>query len=330
MKSSVKFLASVVGMAGLSLSISLPTLAQNSPSQNDPAPSPGSGVMNQPSGNQPGMMNQPGMSQPYQSQAPGMSSTAVSVPSMTEDMSIVSIVSESPSFRLFNSLLRLAATEEPELLANLMGDSGKYTVFAPTDRAFAALPEGTIRTLVQPENRDALVDLLSYHIVPGEVTSAEAGSVAFGSNDIDRGLTPPSGDFRPNDPTGNAIVPPGGIGDNNTTSSPGGSPSSSDTDLDQDAGSAPPSGELNPNENVGNVDRSDVIEPTEVGAEDSNNSSSPRITADRATGNVMVGNARVIGADIQANNGIIHAVDSVILPPGFQADLSSSTNSSMR
>ncbi len=51
-------------------------------------------------------------------------------------------------------------------------NSGLYTVFAPTDAAFAALPAGTVEKLLLPENRDQLVTLLTTHVVAGEVTAA--------------------------------------------------------------------------------------------------------------------------------------------------------------
>ena len=46
-------------------------------------------------------------------------------------------------------------------------------MFAPTDAAFAKLPEGTVESLLKPENRDKLVAILTYHVVPGEVTAAD-------------------------------------------------------------------------------------------------------------------------------------------------------------
>ena len=47
------------------------------------------------------------------------------------------------------------------------------TVFAPTDAAFAKLPEGTVESLLEPENRDKLVEILTYHVVPGRVTASD-------------------------------------------------------------------------------------------------------------------------------------------------------------
>ena len=65
-----------------------------------------------------------------------------------------------------------AALEAADLVGTLKGD-GPFTVFAPTDAAFAKLPEGTVESLLKPENRDKLVAILTYHVVPGEVTAAD-------------------------------------------------------------------------------------------------------------------------------------------------------------
>ena len=63
----------------------------------------------------------------------------------------------------FNTLT--AALEAADLVNVLEGD-GPFTVFAPTDEAFAALPEGTLENLLKPENKDELVKILTYHVVP--------------------------------------------------------------------------------------------------------------------------------------------------------------------
>lgn len=65
-----------------------------------------------------------------------------------------------------------AALSAAELVETLKG-SGPFTVFAPTDEAFAALPEGTVETLLKPENRDQLTRILTYHVVPGKVMSSD-------------------------------------------------------------------------------------------------------------------------------------------------------------
>lgn len=66
----------------------------------------------------------------------------------------------------FNTLV--AAVEAAGLVDTLKGE-GPFTVFAPTDEAFAALPEGTVEELLKPENKDKLTAILTYHVVPGKV-----------------------------------------------------------------------------------------------------------------------------------------------------------------
>ena len=70
----------------------------------------------------------------------------------------------------FNTLA--AALDAADLIDTLKGD-GPFTVFAPTDEAFAKLPEGTVETLLKPENRDQLVAILTYHVVPGKVMASD-------------------------------------------------------------------------------------------------------------------------------------------------------------
>ncbi|WP_224824948.1 fasciclin domain-containing protein [Cognatishimia sp. MH4019] len=66
----------------------------------------------------------------------------------------------------------LAAATAAELVDTLKGE-GPFTVFAPTDEAFAALPEGTVESLLEPENKDQLTAILTYHVVPGKVMSTD-------------------------------------------------------------------------------------------------------------------------------------------------------------
>jgi uncharacterized surface protein with fasciclin (FAS1) repeats len=65
-----------------------------------------------------------------------------------------------------------AALEAAGLVETLKGE-GPFTVFAPTDAAFAALPAGTVEDLLKPENKDKLVAVLTYHVIPGKVMSTD-------------------------------------------------------------------------------------------------------------------------------------------------------------
>ena len=72
----------------------------------------------------------------------------------------------------------VAAVKAAGLVETLSGE-GPFTVFAPTNDAFAKLPEGTVETLLKPENKDKLISILTYHVVPAKVMAADvkAGEV---------------------------------------------------------------------------------------------------------------------------------------------------------
>ncbi|WP_240966348.1 fasciclin domain-containing protein [Nodosilinea sp. P-1105] len=137
-----------------------------------------------------------------------------------------------------NTVIDVAASEEDFSilveaieaagLTETLVASGPLTVFAPTNAAFEALPEGTLDELLLPENQDVLQQVLVYHVLQEEVTSDQ-----IATGEVQTAVGTPL----------NVIV-------------------------------------------------------------------------DETTGEVMVNNAQVIEADIQASNGVIHAVDQVILPPG--------------
>jgi uncharacterized surface protein with fasciclin (FAS1) repeats len=134
---------------------------------------------------------------------------------------IVDVASASESFQTL-----VAALTEAELTEVLQGE-GPFTVFAPTDEAFEALPPGSVEKLLQPENRALLVQILQYHVVSG----------AYPSEDLTSG-------------------------------------------------------------EVATVEGQPV-------------------TVTVSEGGVKVNNANVIQPDITASNGVIHAIDQVIIPPGM-------------
>jgi uncharacterized surface protein with fasciclin (FAS1) repeats len=78
---------------------------------------------------------------------------------------IVDVASASGDFTTL-----VAAIQAADLVDTLSGD-GPFTVFAPTDEAFAALPPGVLDALLLPENKDTLAKILTYHVVEGQVTS---------------------------------------------------------------------------------------------------------------------------------------------------------------
>ena len=80
------------------------------------------------------------------------------------------IVAVASSAGSFNTLV--AAVKAAGLVETLQGP-GTFTVFAPTDEAFAKLPKGTVEDLLKPENKSKLVGILTYHVVPGKVMAAD-------------------------------------------------------------------------------------------------------------------------------------------------------------
>jgi uncharacterized surface protein with fasciclin (FAS1) repeats len=100
---------------------------------------------------------------PNKNQAAEQSQTVAAESQQT----IVDIATSADSFKTLTAALKAA-----DLVVVLQGE-GPFTVFAPTDEAFAALPEGTIEELLKPENKDKLVKILTYHVVPGAVMSTD-------------------------------------------------------------------------------------------------------------------------------------------------------------
>jgi uncharacterized surface protein with fasciclin (FAS1) repeats len=92
---------------------------------------------------------------------------AFSAPTDAQDSDIVDIAVGAGSFDTL-----VAALQAADLVDVLRGD-GPFTVFAPTDDAFAALPDGTLETLLDPANKDLLVSILTYHVVAGSVLAAD-------------------------------------------------------------------------------------------------------------------------------------------------------------
>jgi uncharacterized surface protein with fasciclin (FAS1) repeats len=101
--------------------------------------------------------------------ASALFATAVAAPpAAAQHKTIPEVAVEAGSFGTL-----VAALQAADLVDVLAGD-GPFTVFAPTDDAFAKLPHGTVETLLEPENRERLTAILTYHVVPGRVSSAQA------------------------------------------------------------------------------------------------------------------------------------------------------------
>ncbi|MFT5731958.1 MAG: putative surface protein with fasciclin (FAS1) repeats [Planctomycetota bacterium] len=91
---------------------------------------------------------------------------------MPETKNIVEVAAGAKTFGTL-----IAAAKAAGLVEALTGGAGPITVFAPTDAAFAALPEGTVATLLMPENKARLVAILKYHVVAGRVFADQAAKL---------------------------------------------------------------------------------------------------------------------------------------------------------
>ncbi len=91
----------------------------------------------------------------------------MAAPAFAQSKDIVDTAADAGDFTTL-----VAAVKAADLVDTLKGE-GPFTVFAPTDEAFAALPEGTVDDLLKPENKDQLTAILTYHVVPGKVMSGD-------------------------------------------------------------------------------------------------------------------------------------------------------------
>jgi len=239
---TVRAIAILLGAAGISVVAIAPLLAQTQPAPAPTAPGADTPGTAEPDTAEPGVTPPtapnpnatppatPPAAQPAPTPddaAPPTSSNA----SLTELLQQVS-TQQNPSGNSFNTLAQAVAAAD---VAPLLQDTGPVTIFAPTDSAFAELPDGALELLLRPENRNLLRQVLAYHVVPGEVTSSQLQ-------------------------TGGVDTLNGGI--------------------------------------------------------------AVRVTPER----IVVNDGSVIRADIQASNGVVHAVNRVLLPPQIRQQLTAALN----
>ena len=96
---------------------------------------------------------------------------ALSVPARAADKDIVDTAVAAGNFKTLAAALQAAG------LVDTLKGKGPFTVFAPTDDAFAKLPAGTVEDLLKPENKAKLVAILTYHVVPGQVMAADVAKM---------------------------------------------------------------------------------------------------------------------------------------------------------
>jgi uncharacterized surface protein with fasciclin (FAS1) repeats len=92
---------------------------------------------------------------------------SASAASSAKGKDIVAVAAGADNFKTL-----VAAVQAAGLVETLQG-AGPFTVFAPTDEAFAKLPAGTVESLLKPENKEKLIAILKYHVIPGKVVAAD-------------------------------------------------------------------------------------------------------------------------------------------------------------
>jgi uncharacterized surface protein with fasciclin (FAS1) repeats len=101
----------------------------------------------------------------------GSSATATVTPPARAAGNILEVATSAGQFSTLVAAINAAG------LTETLNGAGPFTVFAPTDAAFAKLPAGTVESLLMPENKAKLTALLTYHVVPGKVASADLAGV---------------------------------------------------------------------------------------------------------------------------------------------------------
>jgi uncharacterized surface protein with fasciclin (FAS1) repeats len=261
----------------------------------------------------------------------------------------------------------LAAAAEAAGLIGALKGPGPFTVFAPTDAAFAKLPEGTVANLLKPENKAELAAILKYHVVPGRVTAAEVVKLsgartlngqrvsietAGGKVKVDGANVTKTDIFASNGVIHviDAVILPAGD-DLVTTAVKAGSFKTLAAALKAadlvgtlqgegpftvfaptDAAFANlPEGTLETLLAPENRDKLTAILTYHVvpgrvyaadalGAKRADTVGGPALRFAKAGGGVRVNGANVVQANIDAANGVIHVIDTVLLPPEGQAE----------
>ena len=170
----LKKLAGLVAIAGVSALINFPAEAQG---VLNPTPS----IFNEPPYNRsrtaaptpeatPSTPTTPSTEQPLEASPSTPTPSSDGPTSGTQSNNVVAIAAGNDSFKTLTAALQAAG------LTETLAGTGPFTVFAPTDEAFAALPQDALQELLKPENKEVLVKILTYHVVPGKVTSTDLKS----------------------------------------------------------------------------------------------------------------------------------------------------------
>ncbi len=269
---------------------------------------------------------------------------------------IIQIASTTEGFGTLTAAITAAG------LADALQGEGPFTVFAPTDDAFAKLPAGTVESLLRPENRETLVSILKFHVVPGrvmakdvvKVTSADTlmgqrvdvnvdgGNVTInGANVIATDVTAGNGVIHVID---TVILPEdknilsvaaeanmfntlaAALGAAELTSALEGDGPFTVLAPTDEAFAKLPAGTI---ENLLKVENRDqlraillyhviegrVYSDQAINAKKARTLQGSKVKIKSAYGSVKINDAKVIAADIDATNGVIHVIDTVLLPP---------------
>jgi uncharacterized surface protein with fasciclin (FAS1) repeats len=152
---SVKKFAALVGAA--SVFVTLPVFAQTKPAP-DMQTKPEADMQTAPETDM--------QTAPQVETKPMTPSSSPAMNSTTTRRNVVDVAASSDSFKTLTAALKAAGLDKT------LASGGPYTIFAPTDEAFAALPKGAVEQLLKPENKDLLIKVLTYHVVPGQNTSS--------------------------------------------------------------------------------------------------------------------------------------------------------------
>ena len=194
-------IAGILGVTGVNLLITLPSRAEVVPNHDanikittittittQIAQSSGDGVLNP----RPSIFNEP----PYNRGTAPRETPRVTPPTQTtETKNVVEVAESAGNFKTLIKALEAAGLKE-----TLQG-AGPFTILAPTDEAFAKLPQDAVQDLLKPENKEILVKILTYHVIPGRVLSSDlkSGEVTSLQGDPIKVLVNPSKGVSVND-----------------------------------------------------------------------------------------------------------------------------------
>ena len=210
------------------------------------------------------------------------------------------------------------AIEAAELEDTLEGD-GPYTIFAPTDDAFDELPDGVVDALMESDNKDQLEKLLKAHIVEGEEYAASD------IEDEDEGkleVEPMEGDELTVDASGDDVRVQIGDGDDESDRSAGATMGATTGTTTSGATTGSTTGGVTTGQpSTGATAGQQPSTGTTAQSPATGQPSTTVVTPSAADDDIGSREAKVVEADIEADNGVIHAIDAVLVPEDLRSEL---------